>query len=381
MNAALAHVDSRTWRRFTPRQRIARFTVYFAIVAAIVASARTVEVIPEFLYDAPEQVKDLLTRMWPIAWSHYPAGVHGALMETLHIATLGTLLSILLAAPIALLGARNITRSRLLNLVATFIFVSSRSVNSLIWALLFVAIFGPGGQEVLFTGNAGQDAANLRGFVDGYRRMNRWEKIKAGGQVLYVGADNSVFPVPLGQNSAGRWYFDTAAGKDEIRARRIGKNELTAIAACEALANAQKRYFSQTHERGRASHYADKLVSDPGKENGLYWPAAKGRAASPLGGLGDFTKAVASNTGDHPPLFNGYYYRVLAKPGDFAILAYPAEYRNSGIMTFIVGKDGAIYQKDLGEKTREIALPLTEVDPADGWSPVLPHNGAAAGAQ
>ena len=106
----------------------------------------------------------------------------------------------------------------------------------------------------------------------------------------------------------------------------------------------------------QSSQYAHKFVSDPGKQNGLYWPVAEGQAASPLGELGDFAKAVASNTGDHPPLFNGYYYRVLAKPGDFAILAYPAEYRNSGIMTFIVGRDGAVYQKDLGEKTGDVAL-------------------------
>jgi hypothetical protein len=244
-----------------------------------------------------------------------------------------------------------------------------------------VAIFGPDAQEVLFTGDTAQDAENLRAFVDAYRRMNRWQKVKAGGEILYIGADNSAFPVPLGQNSSGRWYFDTAAGKDEIRARRIGKNELKAIAACEATAKAQNRYFSQTHERGTASQYADKLVSDPGKQNGLYWPIAKGRAASPLGELGDFTKAVASNTGDQPPLFNGYYYRVLAKPGDFVILAYPAEYRNSGIMTFAVGKDGAVYQKDLGERTGNMALAMTEVNPADGWSPAVPSIGTAARSQ
>jgi hypothetical protein len=241
-----------------------------------------------------------------------------------------------------------------------------------------LAIFGPDEQDVLFTGDAAQDAANLRGFVEAYTRMNRWEKIKAGGEILYIGADNSAFPVPLGQNSSGRWYFDTAAGKDEILARRIGKNELTAIAASEATANAQKRYFSQTNERGPARQYADKLVSDPGKQNGLYWPVAEGHAASPLGEFGDFTKAVASNTGDHPPLFNGYYYRVLAKPGDFAILAYPAEYRNSGIMTFLVGRDGAVYQKDLGEKTGDVALAMTEVNPADGWSPAASHTGTAS---
>jgi len=244
-----------------------------------------------------------------------------------------------------------------------------------------LAIFGPDGQEALFTGDTAQDAANLRGFVEAYTRMNRWKNIKVGGEVLYIGADNSAFPVPLGQNSSGRWYFDTAAGKDEIRARRIGKNELTAIAACEATAKAQRRYFSQTHERGPARQYADKLVSDPGKRNGLYWPIAEGQAASPLGELGDFTRAVASNTGDHPPLFNGYYYRVLAKPGDFAILAYPAEYRNSGIMTFLVGRDGAIYQKDLGEKTGDVAWAMMEVNPADGWSPAAPHTGTASRSQ
>jgi hypothetical protein len=244
-----------------------------------------------------------------------------------------------------------------------------------------VAIFGPDGQEVLFTGDAAQDAENLRAFVGAYRRMNRWQKVKAGGEILYIGADNSAFPVPLGQNASGQWYFDIAAGKDEILARRLGKNELTAIAACEATANAQKQYFSQAHERGAAREYADKLVSDPGKQNGLYWSVTEGHAASPLGELGDFTKAVASNTGDHPPLFNGYYYRVLAKPDDFAILAYPAEYRNSGIMTFLVGKDGVVYQKDLGEKTGDVALDMTEVNPADGWGPALAHSGTASRSQ
>jgi hypothetical protein len=209
--------------------------------------------------------------------------------------------------------------------------------------------------------------------------MNRWGKLKAGGQILYVGADNLAFPVPLGQNASGRWYFDTAAGKDEILARRIGRGELTAIAALQAIANAQKQYVSQTHARG-ASPYAQKFVSDPGTKNGLYWPATEGQPISPLGQYGDFAKAVAA-AGDHPPLFNGYYYRVIAKPGDFAILAYPAEYRNTGIMTFVVRKDGKVYQKDLGEKTGDIAMSLTEVTFSDGWSPVAAHTGMAARAQ
>ena len=241
-----------------------------------------------------------------------------------------------------------------------------------------LAIFGPDGKEVLFTGDASKDAANFQSFVEAYRRMNRWQKIKAGGAILYIGEDNSAFPVPLGQDSSGRWYFDTAAGKDEILARRIGKNELTAIAASVATAKAQKGYFNQTHDGAKARQYAQKLISDPGKQNGLYWPVEAGHAASPLGELGDFTKAVASTTGDHPPLFNGYYYRVLAKPGDFVVMAYPAEYRNSGIMTFIVGRDGVVYQRDLGEKTGDVALAMTEVNPADGWSPAMSHTGMAS---
>lgn len=134
----------RDWQRFTPTVRLARYAVYLLSVAAVVWSARSVEIIPEFLADAPAQTMDLFRRMWPFDWAHYPKAVHASLIETFHIATLGTLLSIGLALPVALLAAKNITRSKALNLVATFILVSSRSVNSLIWALLFVAIFGPG---------------------------------------------------------------------------------------------------------------------------------------------------------------------------------------------------------------------------------------------
>jgi phosphonate transport system permease protein len=144
MNAALAHVESRTWKRFTPRQRISRFAIYFALVAAIVASARSVEIIPEFLYDAPEQMKDLFQRMWPIAWSHYRGGVHDALVETLHIASLGTILAVAMALPVGVLAAGNVVRFKPLNWLAKLILVASRSVNSLVWALLFLAIFGPG---------------------------------------------------------------------------------------------------------------------------------------------------------------------------------------------------------------------------------------------
>jgi phosphonate transport system permease protein len=139
-----APLAERVWQRFTPAQRLARFSVYLAIVAAIVVSIQAVEVIPEFLADAPEQVVDLVTRMWPPDWVHYPDAVHDALIETLHIASLGTLLSLVLALPVGVLAAHNLVPSTPINLVAKLILVSSRSVNSLVWALLFVGIFGPG---------------------------------------------------------------------------------------------------------------------------------------------------------------------------------------------------------------------------------------------
>jgi phosphonate transport system permease protein len=137
-------VHTRIWHRFTPAQRFTRFTVYLAIVAAIVASIQTVEIIPEFLSDAPEQVVDLLTRMWPVDIAYYPKGVHAALVETIHIASLGTLLALLLALPVGVLAAHNLCPFVPINLFAKLILVSSRSVNSLVWALLFVGIFGPG---------------------------------------------------------------------------------------------------------------------------------------------------------------------------------------------------------------------------------------------
>ena len=150
MSAAPGAGVQREWRRFTPAQRLARFAVYLALMTAIVVSAQTVEVIPEFLLDAPEQMADLLQRMWPVAFAYYPKGVHEALIETLHIATLGTIISVVIAFPIGLAAAHSIAPSRPLNLVARLLLVSSRSVNSLVWALLFVAVFGPGTLAIAF---------------------------------------------------------------------------------------------------------------------------------------------------------------------------------------------------------------------------------------
>jgi hypothetical protein len=253
-----------------------------------------------------------------------------------------------------------------------------------------LAIFGPNSQDVLLSGDAVKDKNALQGFIGSYERMHRWRELKVGGQILYIGADNYPFPIPLGQNSSGQWFFDTAAGKDEILARRIGKDELAAIAACVAIANAENQYFAQSHDGDKTKQYSQKFISDEGKQNGLYWPPAPGQPPSPFEDVRDFAKAAGyTNAGDKPQPFNGYYYRFLTRQGNkskggaqdfivngrmtggFAAVAYPTEYRDSGIMTFIVGKDGVVYQKDLGEKTDALAQAMTEYNPGDDWKPAL----------
>jgi hypothetical protein len=250
-----------------------------------------------------------------------------------------------------------------------------------------LSIFGPDGKEVLSTGDPATDKDNLQKFVTAYGEMHRWGALKAGGQTLYVGADNYAFPVPLDKNAEGRWWFDTAAGKDEILARRIGRNELATLAAAEAIVIAQGKYISQSHD-GQGRQYAQRLVSEPGRENGLYWPAAAGRPASPLDHVGEFaTGAVSLDAAGSPQPFNGYIFKILTQQGSsekggarsyvvnglltgFAVLAYPAEYRNSGLMTFMVGSDGIIYQRDLGVDTRAQAVNIAEYNPGDGWTRV-----------
>ncbi len=259
-----------------------------------------------------------------------------------------------------------------------------------------VEIFGPNSTSALLTGDAATDKTRLKDFVNAYNQMHRWGEIKAGGQVLMVGAENVVFPIPLGKNSSGQWYFDTAAGKDEILARRIGKDELTAMDATKALARAEEQYHQKTHA-GEVNQYAQKFVSDPGKHNGLYWPVAGGEAPSPLGQLGDFAKVQSSGTDGDEAEFNGYRYRILSKgktpdglqdyvvdgrmTRGFAILAWPIEYRNSGIVSFLIGPDGTLYQKDLGENTAGQAAKLTEYNPADGWTSTSTRTSSASRTQ
>jgi hypothetical protein len=253
-----------------------------------------------------------------------------------------------------------------------------------------LVIFGPDSKDLLFSGDAVKDKDNLQDFVAAYNQMHRWREIKAGGEILYTGADNYPFPIPLGQKPSGVWYFDSTAGRDEVLARRIGKDELTAIDACHGIADAEQQYFDGKHDGDKAGQYTQKFISDEGTQDGLYWTAAEGQPPSPFEVVRDFAKAAGyTNSGNKPQPYNGYNFRILTKQGDkapggamdyivngkmtggFAALAYPAEYRNSGIMTFVIGKDGIVYQKDLGEGTTEAAAALTEYNLGDGWNPAI----------
>ena len=142
--SAIHPSTTREWRRFTPAERLARYAVYFAIVAAVVVAAQSIEIIPEFLADAPEQFADMFQRMWPVAWGYYPQGVHKPLLETLDIAALSTVFGLLMGIPVGFMDARNAVPIPLLNYAARFILVSARSISTLLWALFFVAVFGPG---------------------------------------------------------------------------------------------------------------------------------------------------------------------------------------------------------------------------------------------
>jgi hypothetical protein len=251
-----------------------------------------------------------------------------------------------------------------------------------------LAIFGAPSKDVLLSGDPVQDKAALNAFVSGYGVMHRWRKMPDGSQILLVGADNFPFPIPLKKNAAGLWYFDTAAGKDEILRRRIGRNELAVIDVCGALAEAQGEYFSQVHADGTSKQYALKFISDPGKQNGLYWESQQGQPASPLGPLAAFaTQEGYSTKSAHQP-FHGYLFHMLNRQGTqapggakdyvvggkmtggFAFVAYPAEYGNSGVMTFMINQDGVLLQKDLGKNTADMASAMSEFNPDASWSVV-----------
>jgi hypothetical protein len=250
-----------------------------------------------------------------------------------------------------------------------------------------LSILGQAGKDVLSSGDPQEDLDARVTFVVKYQEMHRFVTEANGTITLVVGAENWPFPIPL-VKSNGSWYFDTAAGKNEIIFRRIGKNEIAAMEACRDLVDAQKQYFAR-RPGGLPNQFAQKLVSDEGRHNGLYWHGADDEFDSPINPLIAYARQnlPTDQVGEHVP-FNGYMFRILTSQGPhapggaknyivdgrmsagFAFVAYPVEYGSSGVMTFIVDKSGIIYEQDLGPNTTKLAQAMTAYDPDSIWHKV-----------
>jgi hypothetical protein len=245
-------------------------------------------------------------------------------------------------------------------------------------------ILGPAGKDVLSSGDPEEDSDARVGFVTKYQEMHRFVAEPDGKVTLVIGAENWPFPIPL-VNNHGSWYFDTSEGKDEILFRRIGKNEVAAIDACHNLVEAQQQYFARP-PGGIPKQFAQKLVSDEGQHNGLYWQGAADESDSPINPLIAYARQnlPTEQVGQHVP-FNGYMFRILTSQGrhapggakkyvvdgkmsaGFAFVAYPVEYRSSGVITFMVDQSGTVYEKDLGPNTTKLAQAMTVYDPDSTW--------------
>jgi hypothetical protein len=250
-----------------------------------------------------------------------------------------------------------------------------------------LAIFGPSGKALIFSGDEVGDRAARARFEKAYDEMNQLEKKDEKRVILHVGSEDWPFPIPI-VKKGNSWYFNTIEGRDEILVRRIGRNELDAIQVCLAFVDAQKEYAARDRSGDGVLQYAQKFVSETGKKDGLYWPAVEGEEPSPLGPLvaEAATEGYTHKPGvDQPVPYRGYFYRILKEQGKnapggardyvvrgkmiagFAMVAYPDEYGNSGITTFIVNQDGVVYQKDLGKKTAQIAKAMKSFDPDKTW--------------
>ena len=248
------------------------------------------------------------------------------------------------------------------------------------------AIFGSNAGPILHTGDEVADKNMASDFIRRYDQMHRVVMEPDGTVTLYVGADNWPMPIPIVKNNSGAWYFDTESGAKEILYRRVGRNENDAIEVLYTLVNAQKEYAAATHDGDKTKHYALKFVSADGKQDGLYWKTSDNDSPSPIGPLivSAAGEGYSLKQGQATP-FHGYYYRILTKQGPaakggakdylvngqltrgFAFVAYPSEYRNSGVMTFIVNQDGVVYEKDLGQDTAKTASAMTDFNPDQGW--------------
>jgi len=246
------------------------------------------------------------------------------------------------------------------------------------------AILGPDAKSAIASGDDVADRNGRDLFLAAY-----FEQASLYGddnsKTLYIGSEEWPFPIPVVKDASG-WHFDTASGLDELRYRRIGRNELSTIDTCYSYYDAQKEYAQKAHDGKPAGTYAQKFVSETGKHDGLYWNAQEGEEPSPLGDLvAEATAEGYTRSADKPTPFRGYYFRILTAQGanatggarsyvvnglmsnGFALVAFPAEYGNSGIVTFLVNQDGTVLEKDLGPDTAKIAADMNQFDPDSSW--------------
>lgn len=245
-----------------------------------------------------------------------------------------------------------------------------------------VAILGPGSQDLISSGDKVDDRTGKERFLKAYEEKNSIEPIGDNKAVIHIGNQDRVFPIPL-VKKGNRWLFDTKAGKEELLCRRVGRNELNVIEVLHAYSDAQREYASKEQDNDGVLEFAQRLISRKGKKDGLYWETKEGEEESPFGPL----IARASQEGYKEQPFHGYYFRILKAQGKnakggafdyvtkgnmilgFGLVAYPAKYGSSGIMTFMVNQEGVIYQKDLGSKTAKAAK-ITKFDPDKTWKKV-----------
>lgn len=248
-------------------------------------------------------------------------------------------------------------------------------------------VLGEASEPLLSSGDPVADKNGREEFVERFKEANSLDKTNPDSITLEVGSDKWPFPFPLVKADGG-WHFDSAAGAEEIINRRVGENELSTIQSCLAFVDAEREYYMLNVEKDPLQHYAGKLISSDGKKDGLYWPTADNEEPSPLGEAFARARAEGYLQETKPPKstpFHGYIYRLLTGQGPaakggaydyvvndkllggFALIASPAEYGNSGVMTFIVNHDGVVYSRDLGPDTTKLALAIDKFDPAEPW--------------
>jgi hypothetical protein len=250
-----------------------------------------------------------------------------------------------------------------------------------------LAVLGPDGAGIASSGDEMEDAAARKRFTDAYDAKHQVNMEGDQKAVLVIGEQDWLFPIPIVRKDDS-WRFDTAAGREEILDRRIGRNELAAIQASLAYVDAQNDYANLTRASTGTAAYAQRIVSLPGKKDGLYWPKEPGEAASPLGELVASATTEGYHVGGGRTPFHGYYYRILTRQGPaapggaydyiahgkmiggFALVAYPAVYRNSGVTTFLVNHEGTVFEKDLGPHTANIAEHMAAFNPDGTWKKV-----------